>query len=287
MLTVGSLFAGIGGFDLGLERAGMQVKWQVEIDPYCLKVLEKHWPHVRRYNDIKTVGWSGIEPVDLGCGGFPCQPVSVAGKRKGTVDKRWLWPEFVRCLGVLRPRYVLIENVPGLLTANDGLAFAEVLRDMAACGYDAEWDCIPACAVNAPHYRDRLWVVAYSKQNGWGRNALWPILGKMVLTENRASTQRATETVGIINRSQGLAARQHSVQPRRNDETDCAAMADSIIEQRNGRLYWTCGWEREPQEALRDARRGGRQETWLSIPESLLGRVADGIPHRVDRLRGP
>src|SRR3990167_1196298 len=107
----------------------MQVKWQLEIDPYCLKVLEKHWPHVRRYTDIKTVDWSGVEPVDLVCGGFPCQPVSVAGKRKGTADDRWLWPEFVRCVSILRPRYVLIENVPGLLTANDGRAFAEVLRD--------------------------------------------------------------------------------------------------------------------------------------------------------------
>lgn len=164
MLTVGSLFAGIGGFDLGLERTGgFQVKWQVEIDPYCLKVLEKHWPHVRRYTDIKTVDWSGVEPVDLVCGGFPCQPVSVAGKRKGTSDVRWLWPEFVRCFSILRPRYVLIENVPGLLTANDGLAFAEVLRDVAAGGYDAEWDCIPASAVGAPHLRDRLWFVAYSR----------------------------------------------------------------------------------------------------------------------------
>ena len=163
MLTVGSLFAGIGGFDLGLERAGMQVKWQVEIDSYCLKVLEKHWPHVRRYTDIKQVDWSTVEPVDLVCGGFPCQPVSVAGKRKGTADERWLWPEFVRCFSVLRPRYIVIENVPGLLTANDGLAFAEVLRDVAACGYDAEWDCIPASAVGAPHWRDRCWAVAYTK----------------------------------------------------------------------------------------------------------------------------
>ena len=167
MLTVGSLFSGIGGFDLGLERAGMQVKWQVEIDPYCLKVLEKHWPHVRRYTDIKTVDWSTIEPVDLVCGGFPCQPVSVAGKRKGTADERWLWPEFVRCLGILRPRYILIENVPGLLTANDGLAFAEVLRDVAACRYDAEWSSACAGAFGLPHVRERVWIFAYSASKRW------------------------------------------------------------------------------------------------------------------------
>jgi len=157
-VTVGSLFSGIGGFDLGLERAGMQVKWQVEIDKYCLKVLEKHWPHVRRYTDIKQVRWEDVEPVDLVCGGFPCQPVSVAGKRKGREDERWLWPEFVRCFGVLRPRYVLIENVPGLLVRG----FADVLRDLAACGYDAEWDCIPAAQFQAPHLRERVWILAYS-----------------------------------------------------------------------------------------------------------------------------
>ena len=182
MLTVGSLFAGIGGFDLGLERAGMQVKWQVEIDPYCLKVLEKHWPYVRRYTDIKTVDWSGVEPVDLVCGGFPCQPVSVAGKRKGTADERWLWPEFARCLRLLRPRYVILENVPGLLTANDGRACAEVLDDLSASGYEFEWQIISAAAVGAPHLRRRLWIVAYAASicryerllmgsNGWSNEA--------------------------------------------------------------------------------------------------------------------
>ena len=160
-MTVGSLFSGIGGFDLGLERADMTVKWQVENEPYCIKVLEKHWPHVTRYTDITTVDWSGVEPVDLVCGGFPCQPVSVACKRKGTADERWLWPEFVRCFSVLRPRYIIVENVPGLLTANNGRAFTELLRDLAACGYNAEWDCLPASAFGGPHLRDRLYFVAY------------------------------------------------------------------------------------------------------------------------------
>ena len=158
-LTVGSLFAGIGGFDLGLERAGMQVKWQVEIDPYCLKVLEKHWPHVKRYTDIKTVDWSGVEPVDLVCGGFPCQDLSVAGKRAGIDGERsGLWSEYVRCLRALRPRYVLVENVPGLL-ANP--AMGRVLGDLAESGYDAEWDCLPASAFGSHHLRDRIWIIAY------------------------------------------------------------------------------------------------------------------------------
>ena len=159
-MMVGSLFTGIGGFDLGLERAGCTIKWQVEHDPYCNRVLRKHWPHVVRYGDIRTVEWALVEPVDLICGGFPCQPVSVAGKRQGTADVRWLWPEFARCLRVLRPRYVLIENVPGLLTNGFGV----VLGDLAALGYDAEWDVLSAAAFGAPHLRKRVWIVADATQ---------------------------------------------------------------------------------------------------------------------------
>ena len=156
-LTVGSLFSGIGGLDLGLERAGMTVRWQVEQDAWCQRVLAKHWPDVPRYGDIKTIDWTEVEPIDLVCGGFPCQPVSLAGKRLAQDDERWLWPEFARCLRVLRPRFALLENVPGLLSAG----FGDVLGDLAALGYDAEWDCIPAAAVGAPHLRYRVFLVGY------------------------------------------------------------------------------------------------------------------------------
>ena len=115
IVRVGSLFAGIGGFDLGLERAGFEIAWQVEIDGYCQRVLAKHWPNVQRYGDIKTIDWGTIEPVDLVCGGFPCQPFSLAGQRRGTADDRYLWPEVVRCLGTLRPTWFLGENVPGII----------------------------------------------------------------------------------------------------------------------------------------------------------------------------
>lgn len=156
-LTVGSLFSGIGGLDLGLERAGMTVRWQVEIDPWCRRVLAKHWPDVTRYADIKTIDWKEVKPVDLVCGGFPCQPVSLAGKRLAQDDPRWLWPEFARCLRALRPRFALLENTTGLLSAGMG----DVLGDLAALGYDAEWDCIPASAVGAPHLRYRAFIVAH------------------------------------------------------------------------------------------------------------------------------
>lgn len=156
-MKVGSLFTGIGGLDLGLERAGMEIRWQVEIDPFCRAVLEKHWPHVPKYGDIREVKGDELEPVDLICGGFPCQPISVAGRRLGEADPRWLWPEFARIVRVVRPKYVLVENVPGLLVRGMG----GVLGDLAALGYDAEWDCIPAAAVGAPHLRDRVFIVAY------------------------------------------------------------------------------------------------------------------------------
>lgn len=194
-MTFGSLFAGIGGLDLGLERAGMICKWQVEIDPFCQKVLAKHWPDVARYEDVRDVGGHNLEPVDLICGGFPCQDVSLAGKRAGLEGQRTtLWSEFARIIGEVRPRWVLAENVPGLLSSDNGRFFGNVLRDLAACGYDAEWDCIPAAAVGASHRRDRVYIVAYanSKRRGhtskrygtvaiFGRiptRVTWPVFGE-------------------------------------------------------------------------------------------------------------
>lgn len=160
-LTVGSLFSGIGGFDLGFERAGFDIAWQVEFDPFCQSVLKKHWPNAKLYSDIREVNANELQPVDVVCGGFPCQPVSVSGKRKGQQDERWLWPEFARIIRGIRPRYVVVENVPGLLTVDGGRLFGVVLGDLAACGYDAEWQVLSAAALGAWHRRERLFIVAY------------------------------------------------------------------------------------------------------------------------------
>lgn len=162
--TFGSLFAGIGGIDLGLEWGGWSCSWQIEWDSWCQAVLAKHWPDVPRFGDITTVDWGTVEPVDLVVGGFPCQPVSIAGKRRAQADERWLWPEFARCIRDLRPRYVLVENTPGLLSANRGLAFGEVIGDLAALGYDAEWGSLQAAQVGAPHRRERIFVVAHAER---------------------------------------------------------------------------------------------------------------------------
>ena len=165
-LTVGSLFAGIGGFDLGLERAGMEVRWQVEIDPYCQRVLARHWPDCGQWDDVRTFPPDPAEDwtVDVICGGFPCQDISIAGNRhhKGAgLDgaRSGLWFEYARIVRVLRPRFVIVENVPALFT----LGFERVLSDLAEGGYDAEWALLSAANCGAPQTRKRLFILAYPK----------------------------------------------------------------------------------------------------------------------------
>lgn len=166
-MTFGSLFAGIGGMDLGLERAGMTCKWQVEIDPFCRKVLTKHWPEVPKYGDIRTITGSGLERVDLIAGGFPCQDVSRAGYGAGIHGERsGLYREMLRLVCMVRPYVVLMENVAALL--DDGLGI--VLADLADIGFDAEWSVVSACSMGATHMRQRVFIVAHSNSvDGWTR----------------------------------------------------------------------------------------------------------------------
>ena len=164
MITFGSLFAGIGGMDLGLERAGLVCKWQVEIDGYARRVLAKHWPDVPKHDDVRTFpptedGWY----VDVIAGGFPCQDISYAGKGAGLAGKRsGLWYEFARVVREIRPRYVLVENVAALL----GRGLDAVLGTLADLGYDAEWSSVSACSMGAPHMRKRLFIIAYPNSVG-------------------------------------------------------------------------------------------------------------------------
>src|SRR5512139_1947664 len=161
-MRVLDLFSGIGGFSLGLERAGMRTVAFCEIEPFCRAVLRKHWPDIPIYEDVRSLtaerlAADGIS-VDVICGGFPCQDISVAGKGAGIEGGRsGLWSEYARIIGELRPRYVIVENVAALL----GRGLDRVLGDLAEIGYDAEWHCIPASYVGAPHRRDRVWIVAY------------------------------------------------------------------------------------------------------------------------------
>lgn len=168
MLRLLDLFAGIGGLTLGLQRSGyFEPVAFCDSDPFCRLVLAKHWPGVPIYDDVQTLDAGRLAAdgitVDAICGGFPCQDVSRAGKRAGIEGERsGLWVEFARLIGELRPRYVVVENVAGLL--NRGLD--RVLGDLATLGFDAEWHCIPASAIGARHVRDRIWIVGYPQRIG-------------------------------------------------------------------------------------------------------------------------
>jgi DNA (cytosine-5)-methyltransferase 1 len=160
-LTFGSLFSGIGGFDLGFQRAGMKCLFQVEIDEKCQGVLSRHWPDVEKHRDVKAVGKHNLTAVDVICGGFPCQDLSVAGKRAGLAGERsGLWHEFHRIIAELRPRWVVIENVPGLLSSNAGRDFAVVLRGLVECGYGVSWRVLDAQYFGVAQRRRRVFVVA-------------------------------------------------------------------------------------------------------------------------------
>ena len=247
-MKVGSLFSGIGGLDLGLERAGMDVIWQSEIDPYACKVLDKHWPTVPNLGNIKEIDWSQVERPDVICGGYPCQPFSTAGKRQGEGDARHLWPWVRECIAELRPRYAVLENVRGHLS----LGFGTVLGDLASIGYDTEWQVIPAAAVGAPHRRDRVFIVAYTDQQCRD--------GREHGNSESKIGQRATIQESIS----------------RGDCTEELANADN-----NGRRK-SVATAQEKQKWRTEA--AVSQRSWWAI-EPDVGRVADGIPNRVDRLR--
>lgn len=164
------LFSGIGGFSLGLERAGMRTAAFCEIDPFCRSVLNRHWPHVPLYHDIhqlsaRRLQHDFIPTIDIICGGYPCQPFSVAGRQQGANDPRHLWPEMRRLLREIRPRWIVCENVAGHIE----LGLDDVLADLEASGYAATTFVIPACAVGAPHRRDRVWIVAHAAGLGLAR----------------------------------------------------------------------------------------------------------------------
>lgn len=162
-MNVLDLFSGIGGFSLGLERAGMRTVAFCEIEPYPRRVLARHWPGIPIYDDVKTLTAARLRTdgiaVDAICGGFPCQDISVAGKGAGIAEgtRSGLWSEYARLIDELRPRYVIVENVAALLSRG----LDRVLGDLASLGYDAEWHCISAAAVGFPHERDRIWIIGH------------------------------------------------------------------------------------------------------------------------------
>lgn len=159
MLNCGSLFSGAGLCDLGFAWAGFNHRWFCEVDGHCRAVLNRHWPGVPVFGDVSTLDGGAVPPVDVLCGGFPCQDVSLGGKREGIKEgtRSGLWRHFARIIGETGPRYVVIENVRGLLSSGMDI----VLQDLDAIGYDAEWEVLPAAALGAAHHRERVFVIAY------------------------------------------------------------------------------------------------------------------------------
>jgi len=244
-LTVGSLFSGIGGLDLGLERAGMNVIWQSEIDPYACRVLKKHWPEVPNHGDIKQINWGDVVQPDVVCGGYPCQPFSTAGKRKGENDPRHLWPWVREAISQLRPRYAILENVRGHLT----MGGVTVIGELAAIGYDAEWRIVSAASVGANHRRDRIIIVAYPNS-----------------TSRQQQLKRQVQESNIGRRGADVANAQ-SGDGRNPESHGVRTVYGQATELRKQ------GWDSRPVS-----------DWWQTEPD--VGRVADGVPNRVDRLRG-
>ena len=242
-LTVGSLFSGIGGLDLGLERAGMNVIWQSEIDPYACKVLAKHWPEVPNHGNIKEINWTTVIRPDVICGGYPCQPFSTAGKRQGENDPRHLWPWVREAISQLRPQYAVLENVRGHLS----LGGTTVIGELAAIGYDAEWRVVSAASVGANHRRDRVIIVAYPHSEGLQRRPKTAIPQRQIT--NGHARQGGTS---LANPDSGR--RIHSRAQVFSTDTRLTALSQ---------LAPSSWWATEPN----------------------VGRVANGVPNRVDRLR--
>lgn len=166
-MTHASLFSGIGGFDLAAEWAGWTNAFNCEIDPFCRKILKYHFPDAEQYGDIRTADFAvWRDRIDVLTGGFPCQPFSLAGKRKGTEDDRYLWPEMLRVIRTVRPHWVVDENVYGIVNWSEGMVLDTVCSDLEAAGYEVQPYIIPACGVGAPHRRDRCWFVAHRTDAG-------------------------------------------------------------------------------------------------------------------------
>lgn len=166
-MTHASLFSGIGGFDLAAEWAGWTNAFNCEIDPFCRKVLKYHFPNAEQYEDIRTTDFTvWKDRIDVLTGGFPCQPFSLAGKRRGTEDDRYLWPAMLGVIRIVRPRWVVGENVYGIVNWSEGLVFERVCADLETAGYEVQPYIIPACGVGAPHRRDRCWFVAHRTDAG-------------------------------------------------------------------------------------------------------------------------
>jgi len=299
-LKIGSLFAGIGGFELGIERAipNAETIWQVEQNKYCQSILQKHWPNAKIYDDVRNITKHNVEPVDILIGGFPCQSISVAGKQEGleNAEKSGLWWEFHRIISELRPRIVVMENVPNVLR----LGGLDILGSLAEIGYDAEWTIISAKQFGAPHLRKRWFCVAY------------PNVEQLVTLQSRKRTKRSEKitsprTLDTMdeNRRNGNVTNPHGTRRKKQSIYTQSTYGKTrklfkhdyrknvhVTDSKCQRMFKQSNKSKPMETKIESTSRSGQNNRtyernyWKTFaPKSPLCTVDDGIPARVARLK--
>ena len=292
-LTHLSLFSGIGGLDLAAEMAGFRTVGQCEWADYPTKVLEKHWPGVPRWRDIRTLTGesfhekTGLRTVDVISGGFPCQPFSVAGKRRGKEDDRYLWPEMLRVISELRPAWVVGENVAGIVN----MALDQVYADLENEGYSVQAVIIPACAVDAPHRRDRCAIIGRKTDVPNPNKVRCDLWGSERERVRRDAPRHEIDTgeKNVAHAESAECERKRRKAWKRRPEPGCCC--DDVSDADNGsRSLWRDGELPAVEETATSwADHRGRAaeyvagEWWPAEPN--VRRVVNGVPHRVDRLK--
>lgn len=312
-MTVGSLFSGIGGLELGLEMVGLgPVVWQAERDPYASAVLARHWPTVRRYDDVRDIDERAERPEVI-CGGFPCQDISNAGKRAGIEGERsGLWSEYARIVRVLRPRFVFVENVAALLARG----IDRVLGDLAEAGYDAQWDCFRASDVGAPHRRERVFILAYAGCERERRIQPVSVAGRGGASVARTNgedvayaNERSAAEIPVVAPGEALGGAGPRADSRTRDRHTSARVHERERDPRGGEgdrredVAHADGGRREDDErrVLLDGERETQRHDLMRRgwgfppgpdaidgwdgPQPAVRRGSDGLSRRVDRLR--
>ena len=320
-IQVLDLFSGIGGFSLGLERAGFETVAFCEIDKYCRLVLQKHWKDIKIYNDVREITrqqyeQDGLELPEIITGGFPCQPFSVAGRQKGSRDNRYLWPEMFRIIKEFKPRWVIAENVRGIINIQDGVVFEGVHADLESQGYETQTFNIPAAGVGAPHRRERVWIVGYSEHNGspstaqsrststTGNNnterkdTAWKFKGTSG-SENREAMANSRRTI----RGKQSTRNKESIGSGTPQKTEWSIDSDSLarpserekimadpksIQSNVGKINQSkkeSGEKRILRSEVGRVSSSFNQNNWWNF-EPNVGRVVDGVQGRTHRLKG-
>ena len=257
-MKVLDLFSGIGGFSLGLEWAGMETIAMCEKDKFCRQVLAKHWPDITIHEDIRDLDGKDYKgSIDVVCGGFPCQPFSVAGKQLGKADDRHLWPEMLRVIKESAPTWVIGENVSGFVR----MALDDVCSDLEGEGYRVQSFVIPACAVEAHHRRDRCWVVAYSDKNDRRRRDSTISQERHTWMEHRSGGQG--QSLGGSDSDVAYSESERVQRLRSCGLEESHAHGPALLPLCEGKGFGSTYWETEPD----------------------VDRVVDGVPNRVDRIR--